>query len=475
MRQTLVLDVVGLAPKLLPYAPNLAALAARGGMRPLRTITPAVTCSVQSTFTTGLLPSGHGCVANGWYFRDLSEIWLWRQSNKLVAGREDLGRGQEARPEPSPAPSCSGGTTCTRSADFAVTPRPQYPADGRKLPDVHTEPAELRDELQGRLGTFPLFQLLGSARQPDLSTRLDRPSRRCTSGRPASPPCPWSTCPTWTTTCSGSGPIIRRSPRRSAAVDAACEPLIAAAEKAGAAVIVLSEYGITEVSGPVHINRALREAGLLRVRHEQMGEQLDAGASEAFAVADHQVAHVYVRRPERVAEVAALIAQLDGVESVWTGEERRARGLDHPRSGEIVAVSRADRWFTYYYWLDDGSAPDYARTVDIHRKPGYDPVELFVDPGIPLPGLKVAWTLLKRKLGFRSLLDVISLDAGLVRGSHGRPTDDSDEGPLFISSEAEHLPATPHVEATEVKDLVLRHLFGALRLSYPGPSAAAGA
>ena len=109
---------------------------------------------------------------------------------------------------------------------------------------------------------------------------------------------------------------------------------------------------------------------------------------------------------------------------MWTGAERAAHGLDHPRSGEIVAVSRADRWFSYYYWLDDDRAPDYARTVDIHRKPGYDPVELFLDPNIPLPMLKVAWTLLKRKLGFRSLLDVIGLDASLVKGSHGRITDD---------------------------------------------------
>jgi hypothetical protein len=154
------------------------------------------------------------------------------------------------------------------------------------------------------------------------------------------------------------------------------------------------------------------------------------------------------------------VRSIDGVESVWTDAEKRVHGLDHPRCGEIVAVSRPDRWFTYYYWLDDGSAPDFARTVDIHRKPGYDPVELFLDPRIPLPGLKVAWTLLKRKLGFRSLLNVISLDAGLVKGSHGRLTDDPDDGPLFISSEADRLPPGPAVEATQVKSLVLSHIFG---------------
>jgi predicted AlkP superfamily pyrophosphatase or phosphodiesterase len=457
MRQTLVLDVVGLAPRLLPYAPNLAALAARGGMRPLRTITPAVTCSVQSTFTTGLLPSGHGCVANGWYFRDLSEVWLWRQSNKLVQG-EKIWEAAKKRDASFTCAKLFWWYNMYGSADFAVTPRPQYPADGRKLPDVHTEPADLRAELQGRLGTFPLFNFWGPRANLISTDWIARSALHVWETR--RPTLSLVYLPHLDYDLQRLGPDHPKIADEVAAVDAACEPLLAAAEKAGAAVIVLSEYGITEVSGPVHINRALREAGLLQVRPERMGEQLDAGASEAFAVADHQVAHVYVRRSERVPEVAKLIAGLEGVEAVWTGEEKRAHGLDHPRSGEIVAVSRADRWFSYYYWLDDGSAPDYARTVDIHRKPGYDPVELFVDPRIPLPGLKVAWTLLKRKLGFRSLLDVISLDGQLVRGSHGRPTDDSDDGPLFISSEAQHLPASPHVEATEVKDLVLRHLFG---------------
>jgi predicted AlkP superfamily pyrophosphatase or phosphodiesterase len=457
MRQTLVLDVVGLAPRLLPYAPNLAALAARGGVRPLRTITPAVTCSVQSTFTTGLPPAGHGCVGNGWYFRDLSEIWLWRQSNALVQGEKiwDAARKRD------PAFTCAKlfwWYNMYASVDIAVTPRPQYPADGRKLPDVHTAPPELRDELQGHFGTFPLFNFWGP-----------RANLVCTQWIAESALHVWQTrrpsltlvyLPHLDYDLQRFGPDHPRIAQEVAAVDAACEPLLAAAERDGAAVIVLSEYGITEVSGPVHINRALRQAGLLGVRQEQMGEQLDAGASEAFAVADHQVAHVYVRRPERVAEVAALLAKLDGVEAVWTGAEKRAQGLDHPRSGEIVAVSKPDRWFTYYHWLDDAAAPDYARTVDIHRKPGYDPVELFVDPTIPLPGLKVAWTLLKRKLGFRSLLDVIALDASLVKGSHGRITDDADDGPLFISSEASLLPPREQVQATEVKELILRHLFG---------------
>jgi predicted AlkP superfamily pyrophosphatase or phosphodiesterase len=457
MRQTLVLDVVGLTPALLPHAPRLAALAKRGAVRPLRTITPAVTCSVQSTFLTGLLPAQHGVVANGWYFRDLAQVAFWQQSNHLVSGEKvwDAARRRD------PAFTCAQlfwWYNMYSSADMSVTPRPQYPADGRKLPDVYSEPSELGRELQERFGTFPLFQFWGPRADIASSDWIAKASAHVLVTR--RPTLTLVYLPHLDYDLQRFGPGHPRAIAAAAAVDAACAPLLDAAEKAGAAIIVLSEYGVTEVTGAIHINRALREARLLRVRDERMGEQLDAGASEAFAVADHQIAHVYVKRPERTPEVAALLRGLDGIESVWSGAERQRPGLDHPRSGELVAISRADRWFTYYHWLQDDRAPDYARTVDIHRKPGYDPVELFVDPTIALPRMKVVWTLAKRKLGFRSLLDVIGLDAGLVRGSHGRPTDDADAGPLFITTEPHHLPPGQDVAATDVKGMILNHLFG---------------
>jgi predicted AlkP superfamily pyrophosphatase or phosphodiesterase len=245
------------------------------------------------------------------------------------------------------------------------------------------------------------------------------------------------------------------------AVDALCGQLIEQADKDGTRIVVLSEYGITDVSGPVHINRALRQAGLIQVREEEHGrELLDAGASQAFAIADHQIAHIHVPNPNRRGEVKALIEGLDGVEVVLDDEGKRAYGLDHPRAGDLVAISRADRWFTYYYWLDDAKAVDYARTVEIHRKPGFDPVELFMDPAIKIPALAIGWRLLKKTLGFRTLMDVIPLDASLVKGSHGRITDRAEDGPLIISSEADLLP-DGEIAATDVKQIVLEHIFGA--------------
>ncbi len=452
----MVLNVVGMTPALLSSAPNLSRLASRGAMRPIDTVTPAVTTTVQSTYLTGTLPRDHGIVANGWYFRDLSEVLLWRQSNRLVSGEMVWDAARRENPE----------FTCAQlfwwynmysSADWSVTPRPMYPADGRKLPDIYAEPPQLRDELQAKLGQFPLFRFWGPAADivssrwiADCALEVFERHR---------PTLTLVYLPHLDYNLQRLGPDHPRIAQDVAEVDALCGRLIDAADGAGAEVVVLSEYGITEVSRPVHINRVLREAGFIRVREELGRELLDAGASRAFAMADHQIAHVYVRDPADIPAVASLLRSIPGVEQVLDDTGKRERGLDHPRSGELVAIADARSWFTYYYFLDDARAPDFARTVDIHRKPGYDPVELFVDPAIPLPKLKIASKLLRKAIGMRYLMDVISLDATLVKGSHGRPTDKPEDGPLFITSAPDRVGAGP-IAATDVKALLLDHVFG---------------
>jgi predicted AlkP superfamily pyrophosphatase or phosphodiesterase len=456
VRRTLVLLVVGLSGDLLGDAtPHLQALARAGGRRPLRTILPAVTCSVHATFTTGLPPAGHGCVANGWYFRELAEVWLWRQSNRLVDG-EKIWEAAARRDPAFTAAVLFWWYNMYSTATWSVTPRPMYPADGRKIPDVYTQPAELRDELNAKLGAFPLFHFWGPAAGLVASRWIADCARHV--GETRRPTLTLVYLPHLDYNLQRLGPADPAIAKDLAAVDGLCGELIAQAQRDGSRVVVLSEYGITPVSGAVHVNRALREAKLVQVRRELGRELLDAGASEAFAVADHQVAHVYVRRPDRVGEVKQLLEALPGVERVLDGDGKQAAGLDHPRSGELVAVARPDRWFSYYYWLDDAAAPDFARTVDIHRKPGYDPVELFLDPALRVPQLAVGWRLARKALGFRYLMDVIPLDASLVKGSHGRPTDRPEAGPLVISSEPGLLPEGA-VGATDVKQLVLDHVF----------------
>ncbi|HVJ13834.1 MAG TPA: alkaline phosphatase family protein [Polyangiaceae bacterium] len=456
MTPTLVLNVVGLTPELVgQHTPALARFRDEHALRPLRTITPAVTCSVQSTMVTGLMPSEHGIVGNGWYFRDLAQVWLWRQSNHLVGGEKIWDAAKRRDPSFTSA-KLFWWYNMYSSADISLTPRPMYTADGRKIPDVYSDPPELRGELTAELGEFPLFDFWGPRAGIVSSRWIARSAMRVIDKR--SPTLTLVYLPHLDYDLQRFGPEDPRINKALTEVDELCSELFDFAKHNKMRVIVLSEYGITKVDDAIHVNRALREAGLLRVREELGLEQLDAGASRAFAVADHQVAHVYVRDAADLPRVRELCEKLDGVEQVWDATGKREHGLDHPRSGELVLISRADRWFSYYFWLDDARAPDYARTVDIHAKPGYDPVELFLDPKLLAPKLTVGRKLIARSLGFRNLLDVISLDAKLVKGSHGRITDREEQGPLIMSSMPELLPSGS-LPAIAVKDLILRHVF----------------
>ncbi len=456
MHPTAVINVVGLSLDLLgENTPHLNALAGKGSLHRLEPVMPAVTCTVQSTFLTGASPAEHGIVGNGWYFRDLAQVLFWQQSNRLVGGENVWEAARRVKP----------GFTCAKlfwwfnmysSADLSVTPRPIYPADGRKVPEIYTSPASLGERLKAELGEFPFFQFWG----PDAGLRstlwIAEAARRVFDWH--APDLNLVYLPHLDYNLQRLGPddpAIREDVR---ALDRACGELVDYFLGKGVRVLVLSEYGITRVDGAVHLNRVLREAGLLRVRSELGLEALDAGASDAFAVADHQVAHVYVRDPQRIREVRDLLLAVPGVDEVLDAEGKRDAGLDHPRSGELVAISAPDKWFTYYYWMDDRRAPDFARTVDIHRKPGYDPVELFLDPKIRFPRLKLGSILLRRKLGLRCLVDLISLDASLVKGSHGRRPADSGKSPVLLSSERLADRDDP-IHAADVKSLILQQLF----------------
>ena len=456
MYPTAVLNVVGLTKSLLgPDTPHLNALAKDGATAPIRAITPAVTCSAQATFLTGLLPRDHGVVGNGWYFRDVAQVMLWKQANQLVAGEKvwETARRRDA--------SCTTAKmfwwfNMYSSAEWSVTPRPIYRADGLKVVDVYSHPADLRDRVVAEHGAFPFFNFWGPQAGIQSSEWIAESSMSV--DRWYSPTLLLVYLPHLDYNLQRLGPNdpnIREDVR---AVDAVCGRLIRHCRERGRRIIVLSEYGLVPVAGPVHINRVLRQEGWLAIRDELGTDTLDAGASEAFAVADHQVAHVYVRNPARIPEVAARLRAAPGIDIVLDRSEQRAYGLDHDRSGELVAISARDRWFTYYFWLDDAKAPDYARTVDIHRKPGYDPVELFVDPSLTAPKLKVATTLAKKALGFRYLMDVIPLDASLVKGSHGRVTESPYDGPLLISSQRDAI-QTEVIQSTAIRDLILTHLF----------------
>jgi len=448
-----VIDIVGLTPGMIgECTPRLNDLINRGFMATMSDVFPAVTCTAQATMLTGKLPRDHGIVANGWYFRDLAEVMFWRQSNQLVQAEQIWDTLRRERHDFSCA-QLFWWFNMYANVDYSVTPRPIYPADGRKIPGLYSCPSDLQEQLQKLHGDFPLFNFWGPAADIRSSQWIATAAREVFKRH--RPNLQFVYLPHLDYNLQRLGPNHAAIGKDITAIDAVAGELIEFLGAEGAEIMVVSEYGIESAVGHVDINRRLREHGLVAVRETLGWELLDAGASRAFAVADHQVAHVYVRDPADVAKVADLLAQTPGIERILDDEEKRAWGLDHARSGELVAVAEAGHWFTYYYWLDDNKAPDFARTVDIHRKPGYDPVELFVDPDLTSPRARIAWRLLQKKLGLRMLMDVIPISPELVKGTHGRHAATAMQGPIFISSDRRM--ARDQLKMCEVSELIHRY------------------
>jgi predicted AlkP superfamily pyrophosphatase or phosphodiesterase len=454
VKPLLVLNVVGLAWRHIgEHTPHLRALLERGGGAPMTTILPAVTSSVQATLLTGLLPRDHGIVGNGWLYRDTTEVRFWQQSNQLVHG-EKLFETARRRDSACTTAKLFWWFNMGAAVDWSITPRPWYPADGRKIMGVYGTPPAYPTALEEELGPFPFFDFWGPKAGLVSSDWIARAAVRTLERE--RPGLTLVYLPHLDYDHQRFGPDAPRSLEALVEVDTLVGRLVAAAETAGARVAALSEYTIESVDRPVFVNRILREADLLAVRPapegDAVGERLDPFASRAFAVSDHQIAHVYVRDAADLERTREVLAATPGIEAVLDREAQAPFGIDHPRAGELVIIAEEGAWFAYPFWLDDRDAPDFARTVAIHEKPGYDPCELFVDPALKLPVARVARRLAQKKLGMRYLMDVIPLDASLVGGSHGRLPSSPERGPVFLSSEPFD---DKLVEITSVKERLL--------------------
>jgi predicted AlkP superfamily pyrophosphatase or phosphodiesterase len=448
MQKTVVINIVGLSASLIgEHTPFLKNYCSGRHLHTITPMLPAVTTAVQSTYITGKWPSEHGIVGNGWYDHTDCEVKFWKQSNKLVQGEKIWDRAKKIDPSFT-ASIMFWWYNMYSTADYSVTPRPNYLADGRKMPDCYSHPAGLRDELQRDLGQFPLFKFWGPG--ADITSTKWIADASVYTDKKYDPTLTLIYLPHLDYCLQKYGPDPAGIAKELKELDEVARQLVNYYSGAGARIIFLSEYGITAVNRPIHINRALREQGLLDIRIERGLELLDAGASKAFAVADHQIAHIYINDASVTEKVEAIARSLPGVALVLNREEQKQYHIDHERAGDIVLMSREDSWFTYYFWLDDAVAPDYARVVDIHKKPGYDPAELFMTSKA-----RAGYKLLRKKAGLRYVMDVIPLDAGLIKGSHGSITADKAFHPVLITDMA---PDKKEVAATEVFDVIWKHL-----------------
>jgi len=447
VNKTVVIDIVGLSSSLInEHTPFLKRYTAEKGLNTITPMLPALTTSVQSTFVTGKWPAEHGIVGNGWYDRIDSEIKFWKQSNKLVLAEKIWERAKKVDPS----------FTCSKmfwwynmysGADYSVTPRPNYLADGRKLPDCYSHPADLRDELQKELGQFLLFKFWGPA--TDITSTQWIADASVYTDKKYDPTLTLIYLPHLDYCLQKYGQDMPAISKDLSEIDKVVEQLVNYYTTKNARIILLSEYGITNVDHPVHLNRELRKNSLLQIRTERGLELLDPGASKAFAIADHQVAHIYINDSSVTSLVRQTLEKIPGIQLVLNKEEQQQYHIDHERSGDLVVMADDRSWFTYYFWLDDAKAPDYARVVDIHKKPGYDPVELFMTSKA-----RAGYKLLRKKLGFRYVMDVIPLDATLIKGSHGRLVTEKEFHPVLITGQLKD----QQIKATEVYDIIWNSL-----------------
>ena len=453
MQKTVVIDIVGLSESVITeYTPFLKSYIAQNHLSKIKPVLPAVTTTSQSVYVTGKYPTDHGIVGNGWYDATDAEVKFWKQSNHLVGAEKVWDEAKKRNP----------AFTCAKmfwwynmysSADYSVTPRPQYHQDGVKAPDCYSYPPELRDELQAKLGTFPLFSFWGPNANIKSSKWIADASMYVDAMY--DPTLQLIYLPHLDYCLQKFGVDFPKIKKELGEIDALIQELVTYFESRSAKIILLSEYGINNVTEPIHVNRVLRQHGYLSIREERGLELLDAGASAAFAVSDHQISHIYVKNKDQIPEIKALLSTIPGVSKVLDAKEKKANHIDHPRAGDLILIADTDKWFTYYYWLDDTKAPDFARCVEIFKKPGYDPVEMFMDPSNPLIKLKAGYKLARKLSGFRYLMDVIPLDATLIKGSHGSPDCAKEFYPVFISKNKE----VDEIAPTDVYNLILDSIF----------------
>ncbi len=415
MSNTVVfVSIPGLRELDLENLPTLKSIAERGSLKPLVPSFPCVTCPVQANLTTGVGPEVHGVIANGFYYRDKNEVLMWTGWNECIQAPQIWDLLHEKDPGITSAvwfPLLAKGA----GADYICMPAPIHNPDGSETLWCYTKPTELYGELRDTFGHFPLMNFWGP--MANIKSTDWIVDSAVLAAKKFQPRFSYIYIPHLDYAGQKSGPNSPQAAQAVVDLEDALSRLVRGYEDAGLGQItwvIASEYAINEVNEVSYPNRILRSLEMLQLEEEEGLEYLKTGHSKAWTMVDHQFAHVFVKDQNDIAACVEAFRHDPNIERVLVGEERAEFNLNHPLSGDIILLAKEHAWFAYYWWNDDTKAPKFARTVDIHQKPGYDPVELF----IKMPEKQ------------------IPLDATLVKGSHGYPaTDPSRHGVLISSAE----------------------------------------
>src|SRR5262245_1355270 len=430
-----LLSVPGLRSQDLASMPHLSRLTGAGDRATLVPSFPAVTWPVQANMLTGKLPAEHGVIANGFFWRDTHQVDMWTAWNDKIQKPQIwdlLHQHDKALTSAVWFPMLSKGC----GADYICMPKPVHNPDGSESLWCYTRPEMMYGKLRDTFGHFPLMNFWGPmANIKSTAWIADSAGWAMQQFRPNFF---YIYLPQLDYAAQKSGPD---SPPAVAAVKELDDVLgklaatTSAAYKGGNLVwLAASEYVITPVEHVTYPNRVLRQAGLLTVK-EGGAELIDFAGTPAWALVDHQFSHIFVRDrdPATIRRVVELFRGQAGIAEALVGGGLRKYAIDHERAGDVVLISTPNSWQAYYYWLDDAKAPKFARTVDIHNKPGYDPVELHFD------------------FATKS----IPLDATLIKGSHGAPTITDAQQGVILSSQRGVFVERPMAD-TDICELVLR-------------------
>lgn len=426
VRHIVVLDIVGLELDHIEsdLLPNIKDIAAQGEATKMEPVFPALTCPVQSSILSGKYPNQHGIIANGLYDKSNYFVSFWEQSSALVQTDRvwDIIKKKKNKPSSSFSSFSNLKTavlfwqnTMYARSDIIVTPRPLHFQDGMQM-WCYSKPIGFYDnQLKQKLGEFNLSSYWGPFASSKSSEWIANATKYTLENE--RPNLMFTYIPHVDYSAQRFGKKSRQVQNDLKKADEIVGDIINKAVQLGikdeTQFIILSEYGFNDVKAAVPLNLRLRDEDLLNTRTINDKEYIDYEYSNAFAMVDHQIAHIYVKEGF-VDQTKKLLEDTEGINRILSDEEKRRLKIDHERSGELIAISDRDKWFSYYWWYSSDKAPSFARTVDIHRKPGYDPVELFVDPSTKS----------------------IPFDTSLIKSSHGRPADpNTEEGySLYVSN-----------------------------------------
>jgi predicted AlkP superfamily pyrophosphatase or phosphodiesterase len=459
-----ILDIVGLEVSHLDSSaqkyPNISGLFENGGeygfMKP---VFPSVTSTVQASILTGKYPNEHGIISNGFFDRENLQTLFWEQSTNLVQS-EKIWDTIKNKNKSLKTALLFWQNSMYSNNDYVVTPRPIHLENGQMDMWCYSKPVNYYETISKDSGEFNLMNYWGPFASIKSSEWITKSVQYTIKNH--SPNLISAYFPQLDYTAQKFGHSSSQVTNDLAQIDNCVGNIIESVKKAGiyddTHFLLLSEYGFNDVKDAIPINRILREKGLLNVRAICGKEYIDYEYSDAFAMVDHQIAHIYINNSNSTVKekVKVAIEDISGIDTVCDEEEKLKLHINHARSGELIAIAEQDRWFSYYWWYDDhknismnqevgeinsiDKAPTFTRTVDIHRKPGYDPLDLFIDP--------------RRKC--------ISTDTRLIKGSHGRPYDiETGEGlSAFLSSKKiehikkENFGGHPLINCLDIFDIV---------------------